>query len=426
MTERRCPPERALPLAPVTLPPGSSRVVENAPLADVHTPHPSVPSVFIVAGEVSGDTAAASLAGEIRHLDPSVALLGVGGPRMASAGVNVMIDSVAWSAIGHVDPLLHLRTHLRRLRQVEQLIRRTSPTVLVLVDFAAFNLRLAEQLGGSLPIVYYFPPMVSVRRGNRAAKVARVKMRLLATLRPEAAAYAAAGADVVFVGHPVVDTVRPSMDGTRARQHFGIPASAPVIGLMPGSRAQEIRSHFPTLLAAADLLHHQAPDLWFVLPAPLPELADLVMPRVNASGLPVRVVTEIYDAMALCTVLIVATGTATLEAAVLGIPMVAVYRLPWLSWVIARRIVSVRYAALPNILADAEIVPEYLQGRMTPKAIAQTVADLLADPQRRTAMKTALHEVATSLGIPGAATRAAREVLSTLRQAQIAERMGGA
>jgi lipid-A-disaccharide synthase len=344
---------------------------------------------------------------------------------MVSAGVNVMIDSVAWSAIGHVDPLLHLRTYLRRLRQVEQLIRRTSPTVLVLVDFAAFNLRLAEQFGGSVPIVYYFPPMVSVRRGNRAAKVARVKMRLLATLRPEAAAYAAAGADVVFVGHPAIDTVRPSMDGSKARLQFGIPASAPIVGLMPGSRAQEIQAHLPIMLGAADLLRHQRPDLWFVLPAPLPELADLVMRPVKASGLPVRVVTEIYDAMALCTVLIAATGTATLEAAVLGIPMVAVYRLPWLSWVIAKRIVSVRYAALPNILADAEIVPEYLQGRMIPKAIAHAVADLLADPRRRTAMKTALHEVATALGISGAATRAAREVLATLRQAQNPARTGG-
>jgi lipid-A-disaccharide synthase len=145
------------------------------------------------------------------------------------------------------------------------------------------------------------------------------------------------------------------------------------------------------------------------------------MPSVEASGLPVRVVTEIYDAMALCTVLIVATGTATLEAAVLGIPMVAVYRLPWLSWLIAKRIVSVRYAALPNILADAEIVPEYLQQRMTPNAIAPAVAALLDDPQRRTAMRAALREVATALGTPGAATRAAREVLSIL-QAQIAGR----
>jgi lipid-A-disaccharide synthase len=379
----------------------------------------------MVAGEVSGDMAAASLAAEVRHLDPGVALLGVGGPRMASAGVNVMINSAAWSAIGHVDPLLHLRTHLRRLRQVEQLIRRTSPTVLVLVDFAAFNLRLAERLGGSVPIVYYFPPMVSVRRGNRAAKVARIKMRLLATLRPEAAAYAAAGADVVFVGHPAVDTVRPSMNATDAREQFGIPGTAPVVGLMPGSRAQEIRAHLPILLAAASLLHHQRPEVWFVLPAPLPELAALLRPPVEASGLPVRVVTEIFDAMALCTVLIVATGTATLEAAVLGIPMVAVYRLPWLSWVIAKRIVSVQYAALPNILADAEIVPEYLQQRMTPRAIAQTVADLLSDPRRRSAMEAALHEVATALGMPGAATRAAREVLATLRQAQIAGRTGG-
>ena len=416
--------ERTL-LAHVPFPPESSRGADDAPLADIRTSRPSVPSVFMVAGEVSGDMAAASLAAEVRRLDPGVELMGVGGPRMASAGVNVMINSAEWSAIGHVDPLLHLRTHLRRLRQVEQLIRRTCPTVLVLVDFAAFNLRLAEQLGGSVPIVYYFPPMVSVRRGNRAAKVARVKMRLLATLRPEAAAYAAAGADVVFVGHPAVDTVRPSMDGTRAREQFGIPAAVPVVGLMPGSRAQEIRAHLPILLAAAALLHHQRPDLWFVLPAPLPELADLVRPSVEASGLPVRVVAEIYDAMALCTVLIAATGTATLEAAVLGIPMVAVYRLPWLSWVIARRIVSVRYAALPNILADAEIVPEYLQQRMTPKAIAETVADLLADSRRRTAMKTSLHEVTTALGIPGAATRAAREVLSTLRQAQIGGRTGG-
>jgi lipid-A-disaccharide synthase len=403
----------------------TSRIAEDEPLADVRPPRPIVPSVFMVAGEVSGDMAAASLAAELRHLDSGVALVGVGGPRMASAGVNVLINSAAWSAIGHVDPLLHLRTHLRRLRDVEQLVRRTSPTVLVLVDFAAFNLRLAEQLGGFVPIVYYFPPMVSVRRGNRAAKVARVKMRLLATLRPEAAAYAAAGADVVFVGHPAVDTVRPSMDATRAREHFGIPANAPVVGLMPGSRAQEIRAHLPALLAAADLLHHQRPDLWFVLPAPLPELADLVRPPVKASGLPVRVVTEIYDAMALCTVLIVATGTATLEAAVLGIPMVAVYRLPWLSWVIAKRIVSVQYAALPNILVGAEIVPEYLQQRMTPQAIAQAVAALLADPQRRTAMKTALHEVATALGTPGAAVRAAREVLSTLSQAQIVGRTSG-
>jgi lipid-A-disaccharide synthase len=374
----------------------------------------------MVAGEVSGDMAAASLAAEVRRLDPGVDLIGVGGPRMTSAGVNVMVNSATWSAIGHVDPVLHLRTHLRRLHQVELLIRRTSPTVLVLVDFAAFNLRLAERLGRSVPIVYYFPPMVSVRRGNRAAKVARVKMRLLVPLRSEADAYTAAGADVVFVGHPAVDTARPSMDETTARKKFGIPPVAPVVGLMPGSRPQEIRAHLPILLAAASILHQTVPGVWFVLPAPLRELADLVRPRVEASGLPVRIVTEIYDAMATCTVLIVATGTVTLEAAVLGIAMVAVYRLPWLSWVIAQRIARFRYAALPNILAGEEIVPEFLQQRMTPGAIAQAAAALLADPRRRMTMKAALREVAAALGPPGAAARAAREVVAVLTRASIA------
>lgn len=378
---------------------------------------PAAKRVFIVAGEVSGDMAAASLAAEILRIVPTVTLLGVGGPRMASAGVTVVIESATWSAIGHVDPLLRLRTHLRRLRQVEERIRRSSPDVLVLVDFAAFNLRLAECLAATVPIVYYFPPMVSVRFGNRAAKVARLGMRLLATLRREADAYRAAGGNVVFVGHPAVDGVRPSMDAAGARRRFGIPATAPVVGLLPGSRPQEIRAHLPVMLEAATRLRRERPDLWFVLPVPIDALARLVAPVVAASGLPVRIVAEIHDAMAICEVLIVATGTATLEAAVLGIPMVAVYHLPWVSWMIARRLVSVRYAALPNILAGREIVPELLQDRMRPETIAGTVMALWRDPPRAAAMRVALRAVADDLGPPGAAARAAREVIAVLAEA---------
>src|SRR5256712_6914664 len=174
--------------------------------------------------------AAASLAAEIVRLDPAATLRGVGGPRMAAAGLTVLLEASTWSAIGHVDPLLRLRTHLRRLRQVEELIRRDAPAVLLLVDFAAFNLGMAERLRGAFPVVYYFPPMVSVRRGNRAAKVARLRMRLLATLQREADAYRAAGADVEFVGHPAVDVVRPSMDAAAAAPHIGAPARRPARG----------------------------------------------------------------------------------------------------------------------------------------------------------------------------------------------------
>lgn len=375
---------------------------------------PAARKVFIVAGEVSGDMAAASLAAEIRRLDSSVALLGVGGPRMATAGVTILAESSAWSAIGHVDPLLHIRTHLRRLHGVEDLIRRSAPALLVLVDFAAFNLRLAEKLYEMVPIVYYFPPMVSVRRGNRAAKVARLGMRLLVTLRREAEAYRAAGADAAFIGHPAVDTVRPTMDAAQARLRFQVPSGAPVVGVMPGSRAQEIRAHLPVMLRAVHRLRDTLPNLYALLPVPSDDLARLLVAPVAASGLPIRIVSEIYDAMAAADVLIVATGTATLEAAVLGIPMVAVYRLPWLSWVIARRLVSARYAALPNLLAGREIVPELLQDRVTPRAIADAVAALLRDPERRDSMRTELAQVAAALGPSGAAMRAAREVIGAL------------
>ncbi len=389
-------------------------------------PTPGLPSrtVFIIAGEVSGDMAAASLAAEVLRLDASVVLLGVGGPRMAAAGVTLLAESSTWSAIGHVDPLLRLRTHLRRLGAVEDLIRRSAPALLVLVDFAAFNLRLAERLRRAVPIVYYFPPMVSVRRGNRAAKVARLGMRLLVTLRPEAEAYRAAGADAVFIGHPAVDTVRPTMGTAQARSRFQLPAGVPVVGVMPGSRAQEIRAHLPVMLRALHRLRAAWPDLRAVLPVPSEDLARQVTAPVAASGLPVRIIPEIYDAMAVADVLIVATGTATLEAAALGIPMVAVYRLPWLSWVIAKRLVSARYAALPNILAGREIVPELLQHRMTPDAIADAVTALLRDSQRRAAVREELTQVAGGLGPPGAAVRAAREVIEALSRTAIVAARG--
>ncbi len=243
---------------------------------------------------------------------------------------------------------------------------------------------------------------------------------MLATLRREADAYRTAGADVEFVGHPAVDLVRPSMDPATARQHFGIPAQASIVGLMPGSRPQEIRAHLPVMVEAARRLQRARPEVWFVVPVPAADLVPLVAPPVSASGLVVRIVSEIYDAMAIADVLVVATGTATLEATLLGIPMVAVYRLPWLSWIIARCLVNVPYAALPNILAGREIVPELLQGRMSAHAIVQAVDGLLSDSQRRAEMKTALRQVAADLGPPGAVARAALEILTRLPQPSIA------
>lgn len=378
-------------------------------------------TVFLVAGEVSGDLQAAELALELRRRSPSLILTGVGGPRMTAAGVQVLLNSTTWGVIGYVDPLLRLRAYLRRLREVESAIRAQRPEALVLVDFAAFNLRLAERLRGLVPVAYYFPPMVSVRKGDRARKVARLRMRLLATLRREADAYAAAGADVVFVGHPAADLPRRAPEPAEARHELGIAAGAPVVGLLPGSRLQEIRAHLPVLLASAAELARIIPDVTYVLPVPAPEIHEAVAAHVAAATVPVRVTSEVYAALRASDVLVASTGTATLEAAVLGVPMVAVYRLPWLSWVIVRRILTIRYAALPNLLAGREIVPELLQDRMTPAGIAAAVAGLLQDPARRAAMRRDLLAVAATLGEPGAAGRAAEEVLRLMGHVASAE-----
>lgn len=378
-----------------------------------------------MAGEVSGDIQAAALVRELLHRDPSVSVVGVGGPHMAAAGVSLLLESSTWGVIGYVDPLLHLRSYLRRLSRVAQEIRRVRPDVLVLVDFPAFNLRVAARLRSAVPIVYYFPPMVSVRRGDRASRIAPLGMRLLANLRREEDAYRAAGADVVFIGHPVVDLARAHRDPRAARAHFGVPEDARVVGLLPGSRVPEVRAHLPVMLTTAALLHRNAPGVQFLLPVPTEGFRALVDDPIAKSGLPIRVVSEVYDAMACAEVLVTATGTATLEGAVLGVPMVAIYRLPWVSWFIINRIVTIRHAALPNILAGREIVPELLQDRMTPAAIADQVQRFLNDFRERDRARAALLAVAAELGPPGAVGRAVEEVLTVLQRARVASASRG-
>lgn len=382
----------------------------------------SRPVIFVVAGEVSGDISAAHLVRELLRRDPSLNITGVGGPYLADAGASLFLDSSLWGSIGYFRASQFLL--IPRLLQIEQEIRRTRPDLLLFVDFPAFNLRLAERLNGFVPIVYYFPPMVSVRRGARARKVAALGMRLLVAFRPEAEAYRGAGADVVFVGHPAVDLTRPRWTPEEARSHFGIPSGAPVIGLLPGSRVAEIGAHLPVLLAAAERLRRQKPELWFLIPLASERFRPQVSGYVSAAKAPVRIVAEPYDVMAISEVIVTATGTATLEATIVAVPMVAIYRLPWLSWAIAHYVLTIRRAALPNILSGRGIVPELLQHKMTPEAIASEVRSLLDDRARRAQMQTALREVASTLGAPGAVARAATEVMAAL-QRPVAEPLQG-
>ncbi len=378
--------------------------------------------VFLVAGEVSGDIHGADLATHLARLDRGVCLEGIGGRRMAAAGVTLVEDSSEWGILGWLEAARHLRPFLRRLAVLTARLLEDPPDVLVPIDFPGFNLALLKRLRGRIPGAYYVPPMVAVRKGRRAERVAALGVRLLAIFPFEAEAYQRAGADVRFVGHPAVDHMRSGDPPEAIGRRLGLPAGARVVGLLPGSRRQELDRLLARMLDAAGRILEADPAVRVFLALASPMFRERVQAAVTRSGLPVVIVDGARDVMAVSTVLLTASGTATVEAMILGAPMVVTYRLSRLTWLMANAVASVAYAAIPNIMAGESVVPELLQDRATPQAMSGAVLDLLHDPARRGRTSERLRQLSRSLGAPGAALRAAQEVLAAAgRPALIAD-----
>jgi lipid-A-disaccharide synthase len=370
--------------------------------------------VFLLAGEVSGDAHGGDLARELLALDAAVDLEGVGGPRMASAGVRILEDATAWGVMGWWEAAQHLPAFLRRLRTITARLLADPPDLLVLIDFPGFNLEVLKRVRGRVRAVYYVPPMVTVRRGRRAARVAALGARLLAIFPFEAEAYRRAGADVVFVGHPAVDLQTTAAAPEVARSRLGVAASAPVVGLLPGSRRQELHALLDRMLDAARRIQRAQPSAVFLLALASPIFRDAVTAALRSAGVAVTVVDGARDVMAASTVLLMASGTAAVEAMVLGVPMVVTYRGSWVSYGIAHLALATRWAAIPNIMAGQTVVPELLQAQATSEKMSEAVLALLADSEARGRMQARLRTLAVALGEPGAPRRAAAEVLAAL------------
>ncbi len=374
--------------------------------------------LFLVAGEVSGDLHGAELAREIAALDPMVCLQGIGGRHMASAGVSLIADSSDWGVIGWFEAARRLPPFLRRLSALVDRLVADPPHALVLIDFPGFNLALLKRLRGRVPAVYYVPPMVALRRGDRAARVAALGARLLAIFPFEAEAYRRAGADVAFVGHPATELARSSDEAARegtacARARIGVAPAAPVVGLLPGSRGLELDALLLPMLEAARAIRAELPGVEFAMAEASPVFRGRLSAAVELSGLPVTIVPGSRDVMAASTVLLMASGTATVEAMILGVPMVVTYRVSRPTWWYARAAFRVRWISIPNIMAGEPMVPELLQGRATAGEMSRAVLALLRDAPARETVSRRLRSLAGALGPPGAARRAAAEVLST-------------
>jgi len=371
--------------------------------------------VFLLAGEASGDVQAAHLAKALGWLLPEVELVGAGGPRMAEAGVRLVLDTSDWAVVGYLEAYVRIPLFALRFRRVLGLLRELRPDVLVLVDFPGFNVRVAKATCRSVPTVYYFPPMTYGRKGQRARVLAGLPVKVLATFPFEYEAYRAAGADVVFVGHPAADLVGSSVPRDRLWEQLGLQPGVPLLALLPGSRLQEVRSLLPVQLAAYRLLRERGLAVQAAVAVASEPLRPAVREILRRCGMQVPApVGRTHDLLAHARAAAVASGTATLEAAVLGTPAVVLYRVSRPTEWIARRVATVPWVSLPNLMAGRPVLRELLQGDCRPEALADALQELLSDPARAEEVRRQLRTVAQALGPPGAADRAAQEVARVL------------
>ena len=373
----------------------------------------------MVAGEASGDVYGARLAEKLKVLRPDVDLFGLGGTLMQAAGVRLLFNPTGLSAVGLAEAVRSAAALRGVLAEARRALGSEKPSCLVLIDFPEFNMRLAgaaAHLG--IKSVYLFAPTAWAWRRGRARRVARTVTKVASVFPLEAKVYREAGADVEFIGHPLLDLVSPAAAADRraARAELGLGSgletAATVVGLLPGSRAQEIRLLLPPMLDGAARIAKARPAVSFVLPLAETVPEDAVREAVAASGLPIRVVRgQAHRCMAAADALVVASGTATLEATIVGTPMVVVYRVSRSTWALGRLLVKIPYISWPNILVGKRVVPELLQEEASGEAIARETLRLLVDPACAGVMIEELARARAALGSPGGLERAARLVI---------------
>lgn len=378
-------------------------------------------NVLLVAGEVSGDMHAAELVRAVREQQADVEFWGIGGDELKSAGMEILYHVRETAVLGLVEVLKHLSFFRRMFRHLVDELKRRKPDLLILVDYPGFNLRFAtkaHELGYKL--LYYISPQVWAWHRSRVYRMAKIIDRLLVIFPFEVEVFKGTGLRVDFVGHPLVDRVeRFKHEPVAALPWPGDPR----IALLPGSREQEVNRILPIMLKAAEQVMHRYPTAGFLVASPNARIAQLAEKWVRTLGLePCRVVErQTMEVLRQARAAMVASGTATVEASLLGCPMIVVYRTAALTYFAGRLLVRVPHLGMVNLVAGRELCPEFIQYRAEPEAMAEALAPLVEETPQRSEMVQGLQEVATRLGSPGAAARAARIVLEELSLIEAAD-----
>jgi lipid-A-disaccharide synthase len=372
--------------------------------------------ILIVTGEASGDLHGANLAKALKAKDPQVSLAGIGGAAMEAVGVQLVCRMGQFDVMGMVGPLA-LVAIVRRFFFMRRLFRSEPWDVVIFVDNPGLNLRyayFAKRAG--LRVLYYVAPQIWAWGPWRIYWIKKRVDQVLVILPFEKSLYDKAGMPCSFVGHPILDAVEGFYDRGALRRRFGFSQEERVIALLPGSRAHEVQVLLPILINAAEKLVHREPKTKFILAQASTIQDNLLQPFLRSSSVSVTLVKEqASEVMAASDLVLVASGTATLQAAVVGTPMVLFYRTSaWEFW-IASFFLRVKWIGLVNLVADRSVVPELLQDEATGQRLSEEALRILEDPTVYTEMKRSLAQVRDALGSPGASTRAAEKVLAVCR-----------
>ncbi len=369
-------------------------------------------TILIIAGEASGDIHGANLIREIKKQRPDLTFFGIGGDQMKSADVETIVHARDMSFLGFIEVLRHLPFIRRVYRSMVRLLDERKPGLVLLIDYPGFNLRFARAAKKrGIPVLYYISPQIWAWGKGRMKKIVRCVDRMLVIFPFEKVLYQKEGMDVHFVGHPLKDDVKTRITREAFFRELGLDSIKRTIGVLPGSRQQEVSSLLPDMIKALDRIRKELPDLQAVL-GKAPTLDDEVYKDYSEiEGLNTSVRYKTYEVMGHSDVVMVASGTATLETAILGTPMLVLYKMSALSYIIGRALVRVKNIGLVNIIAGCEIVPELIQRDANAEKIAGNLLVFLTDDDRYRKVKEELKIVSRKLGEKGGSKQAAESVL---------------